>query len=257
MHVPILMYHEIETAGRRPGERYTVRAEAFERQLAYLSEHGYKTVSLDEALATPRGEPKRLVITFDDNHLSHHSIAVPLLKQYGYRATFFIVGSFVGQAGEWLDRRHLVEMRRDGMSIESHSHTHRFLDGLPLEELDSELKLSKQALEEHLGASINFVSCPGGRYAPEVANRAMVAGYRGVCTSAPGLYNRRGKDPVSVLGRFLISAATGMDTFSRIVSCDPRFVFTQRLRHGAKQAVKRIMGDALYDSLWRKYVRDL
>ena len=250
------MYHEIEADKRRPTERYSVTAETFESQLIYLAEKGFRTVPLHD-LADSRDDARRVAITFDDTHLSHYASADPLLRKDGYQATFFVVGSFVGQKDEWLHRSHLEAMREGGMSIQSHSHTHRFLDQLSDKDLDHELRLSKHALEETTGVAVDFISCPGGRYERRVAIRAAATGYHGVCTSAPGLGAHGPRGSISVFGRFLVSASTGMDTFSRIAAGEARFVLSQRVRYGAKQTVKRIVGDALYDTLWRKYVRDL
>ena len=37
---------------------------------------------------------KLVVLTFDDSSASHHAVAAPLLKRYGFGATFFITEGF-------------------------------------------------------------------------------------------------------------------------------------------------------------------
>ncbi|MGH7412105.1 MAG: polysaccharide deacetylase family protein, partial [Candidatus Methylomirabilis sp.] len=95
--VPILTYHDIEPVSKN---RFAITTELFEQQLKYLKENGYVVVTLDDLDRFLRYEqplPKKaVVITIDDGYKSAKTIAAPLLKKYGFPATFFIYTDFIG-----------------------------------------------------------------------------------------------------------------------------------------------------------------
>src|SRR2546428_13853277 len=92
MRPRILLYHKIDRIPR--GARYPrsyVTPERFDAQLAFLRRRGYESVSFADYLAYRRGAtrpPRRpVIITFDDGYRSNRDVAVPLLRQHGFRAT--------------------------------------------------------------------------------------------------------------------------------------------------------------------------
>jgi peptidoglycan/xylan/chitin deacetylase (PgdA/CDA1 family) len=80
--VPVFVFHGAEQAG-------------FARKVGHLADNGYVTLSTDEYLAALRGQrepPERAVLlTFDDGRGSVWSVAAPLLRRHGMRATVFLV----------------------------------------------------------------------------------------------------------------------------------------------------------------------
>src|SRR5882672_10306779 len=150
MRIPILMYHEVGLRGSS-AERYTVATEAFREQLRYLRDHSYRTLVLgqseDPENPAERGA-KTVAITFDDNNLCHLSVSTPILTEFGFRATFFIVSGFVGRPGDMLNAEQLQEMQRAGMSIESQSPPHRLLSDRRESEMHAELRDPRRILED-------------------------------------------------------------------------------------------------------------
>jgi peptidoglycan/xylan/chitin deacetylase (PgdA/CDA1 family) len=80
--VPVFAFHDAEP-------------EDFGRKLGYLADNGYRTLSIDEYVAVIRQDrpaPERAVLlTFDDGRGSFWSVAAPLLRRQGMRATVFLV----------------------------------------------------------------------------------------------------------------------------------------------------------------------
>ncbi|NJL57350.1 polysaccharide deacetylase family protein [bacterium] len=63
--------------------------------MRYLQSEGYSTISLyalDRALLTGTPLPRKpIVLTFDDGHIDHYAHVFPLLREYGFTGTFFII----------------------------------------------------------------------------------------------------------------------------------------------------------------------
>src|SRR2546426_6912563 len=103
MKLPVLLYHKIDRIP--PGARYPrsyVTPERFEAQLAFLRRRGYESISFADYLSYRRGAgrlPRRpVIVTFDDGYRSNRDVALPLLQQYGFRATIFLVAERIGGA---------------------------------------------------------------------------------------------------------------------------------------------------------------
>lgn len=258
--IPILMYHEVGPLETLT-ERYTVPDRMFRMQLQYLRDQGFRTLNLDQYLAeshatADQSHPgKAVVITFDDNNICHYRTTAPILREFDFQATFFVVSSFLDTRSDMLTSAQLVQMNKAGMRVESHSHTHRFLSDLSRIELREELATSRTILEDRLQTEIRFVSCPGGRYHRRVLDEALDLGYHGVCTSAPGLSLLGHGSPSQMLNRFLISATTSLETFAKIVRADKHYVQRAILGNRAKEAVKALLGSRRYDSLWQRFRR--
>ncbi|MBT0608490.1 polysaccharide deacetylase family protein [Aequorivita echinoideorum] len=97
--LPILMYHHIS-----PNESngLTFSYEKLEAQFAYLKENNFKTFhfkELQKMKSLPKG--KSAIITFDDGYVSQMKFALPLLKKYNLKATFFIPLNFLGKKDGW------------------------------------------------------------------------------------------------------------------------------------------------------------
>lgn len=185
--VPILTYHDIEEVSK---SRFAVTAELFEQQLRYLKENGYTPISLDALDRFLRYEqplPKKaVVITIDDGYKSAKTIAAPLLKKYGFPATFFIYTDFIGGGKHALSWDEVRELKTEGFSVEAHSKTHSNLAVPPANEspadragrLDAELVAPKHLMEKRIGAEVRYFAYPYGGFDPEVVAGVKAAGYQ-------------------------------------------------------------------------------
>ena len=92
---------------------------------------------------------KSLVITFDDGHISSYSVAFPILCNYKFKATFFIITERIGEK-EYLSWRQIREMNKYRMEIGSHTVTHPILTELSTEKIKFELSIQKKWLKIRL-----------------------------------------------------------------------------------------------------------
>jgi peptidoglycan/xylan/chitin deacetylase (PgdA/CDA1 family) len=91
---------------------------------------------------------KVVILSFDDNRKGDFTYAKPILDEYGFKATFFVICGKTSDIGamNWQD---IAAMQQDGMDIESHTMTHAHLNTLSQSQLDFEIGGSKQCLASH------------------------------------------------------------------------------------------------------------
>jgi peptidoglycan/xylan/chitin deacetylase (PgdA/CDA1 family) len=241
-----LMYHEIELPGRpmchsEPGyQRYVVRKADFEAQMRLLKSEGWCGQCVSDALANPR--LPGVAITIDDGCETDLLIVAPLLRELGYGATFYITVGFLGRPG-YLSRAQLRELADLEFEIGSHSMTHAYLPDLAPEQLAREISDSRTELSQITGRSIDHFSCPGGRWNPQVMAAARQAGYRSVATSRA--VTNPAPTELSTLGRLAIMRETELEAFRCVVR--GQGLWKIRLGDSARSAMKRILGNSLYD----------
>lgn len=186
---PIFNYHglaesvpqEVSLAARR----FWLSPTKFRAHLAHIREQGFRVALLDDIKDRAVGPVPKLpavILTFDDGLVTDYDIASPLLAEFGWRAVFFLNTATIGQAG-YLDWAKIVEMQRNGMSFQSHSHRHVDLTVLPTPVLDAELTESKRRLEDRLSSRVDFLAAPHGVLDRRVVGRALTVGYRAVCST--------------------------------------------------------------------------
>lgn len=253
MGIPVLMYHEIY-GGDNPGKShpYAISKEMFEKQLCYMKANHYHTILPGDKSGQDEGKDlqnsRDLIITFDDTQLSNYTDAFPLLRKYDFRAVFFILTRFINQGKDFLTEEHIEEMSRYGMSIQSHTHSHAFLDDLDEIQIAAELKTSKTILEEIVKKEISLLSCPGGRFNRTLLKVARNEGYKGIFVSSPGAGLTEGG--IFVRGRFLISNDTNAQTFEHILRMNRNYLFRKQLEHSIKNSAKKVLGNNLYHRFW-------
>ncbi len=97
IELPVVMYHQLTKSESRAG-RYILTVEQFEKDLIYLKNEGYKTVTVRQLLDFSMGKislpEKSVMITFDDGCETLYSYALPLLEKYGFTAVGFVVGAY-------------------------------------------------------------------------------------------------------------------------------------------------------------------
>ena len=178
--IVFLMYHELELPGRTlvqdaPGYvRYVLHAAKFREQMELIKQQGWRGVGVSEAL---NFSPHEVAITFDDGCETDLISAAPILREFGFGATFYITTGFLGKPG-YLNHAQLRELAESGWEIGCHSMTHAYLTDLDDQGLHREIVEAKLQLEQIVGRVVEHFSCPGGRYDLRVANTARRAGYR-------------------------------------------------------------------------------
>jgi peptidoglycan/xylan/chitin deacetylase (PgdA/CDA1 family) len=177
--IPILLYHKVGS----DNDCLTVSPERFAKDMEYLAQNGYNTLSLNDIRSRLNNEDakmpaKPVLITFDDGYLDNYTNAFPILEKYNLKASFYIITGMIGQANR-VTTAQIKEMDAAGMGIGSHTVSHRALGELKPEEAVDELSNSKAALEQMLGKNIDFIAYPCGSYHQDTLSLVRKAGYTG------------------------------------------------------------------------------
>jgi peptidoglycan/xylan/chitin deacetylase (PgdA/CDA1 family) len=109
-------------------------------------------------------QDKYVVLTFDDGYRNFFTKAVPILQQYEFRGTMYLPTNFIGtnslNGGKRLDWNEVRELRDIGIEIGSHTVNHLQLKMSKREEIEYEIRGSKEKIEENLGETIESFSYP-------------------------------------------------------------------------------------------------
>src|SRR5687767_1793856 len=90
-----------------------------------------------------------VVLTFDDAVKSHRAFVAPLLKELGFRATFFVTHQWMADSANFMTWSDIAEIHRMGFEIGNHSWTHAgFNSPRAAARLEGELALVDNALEK-------------------------------------------------------------------------------------------------------------
>jgi peptidoglycan/xylan/chitin deacetylase (PgdA/CDA1 family) len=105
-----------------------------------------------------------LSLTFDDGLKSHYDVVYPLLEKKNFSATFFIVADETEFGWNIMNLEQIKELSDKDFEIGSHSLTHPHLTELTDEEVEDELKKSKEYLESKYEIVIESIAFPHWDY---------------------------------------------------------------------------------------------
>lgn len=175
--VSVLMYHMI---GNLKDNAAVMTAENLKWQMKYLKDNGYHPITMQELHDyVKKGAPlpeKPVCITFDDGYEDNYTIVYPLMKEYGFPWTIFVITGSVGQPNRvtWDQLSEMADSQT--VTISNHTVTHPRLHNLPREEAKAEIEGAQKALKEHLGIDNHWIAYPYGDYDEEVDKMAKAAG---------------------------------------------------------------------------------
>lgn len=142
--IPVIMYHQISHSSKNTG-KYVIAADELEKDMLYLREKGYETVSVADLINYTEGRgalpQKCVMLTFDDGYETGYTILYPLLQKYNMKAVISVIGS-------------LTELYTEK---EDHNDSYSYLDS------DEIRILSQSPLVEIENHSYNMHFCESGK----------------------------------------------------------------------------------------------
>jgi len=230
--VTVLMYHHIMP---NPNNSIAISPSTFDAQMKYLKDNGYHPVSIKQFNAfIERGEQlpdKPVLITFDDNRMNQLTYGVPILKKYGFTATFFVVKKWVvANSDSFMREPELKQLAADGFDVESHTASHIQIHPAKLkstgkvesyESFKSRYWETTEGMrtwmDQTFGGHVSAVAYPGGRYNASAEKLIEEAGYTTAFTTNDGYVTYKGQSAYA-LPRWNTGAKdTSLSRFAAIV----------------------------------------
>jgi len=198
--IPILMYHSIASMPKGTVMRSLhVPPKRFRFQMRMLQWLGYRGVSMSELMPYLRGEQtgKVVGITFDDGYRNNLTEALPILKEFGFSATCYIISQKIGGVNEWdlekgipenplMDETEVRQWIDRGMEIGSHTQHHVRLTECDTQQTEMEITQSKQDLEQLFGSTIDHFCYPWGKHTTDIAQLTKQTKYQSATTTKRG-----------------------------------------------------------------------
>ena len=183
------MYHDIfsnipSASIPRSAAMYHISKQSFIQHLITINESNLNVLTVSELLNNKKNNT--ISLTFDDGWAGAFNIAMPILKEFGCRCTYFITKDFVGCEG-FIDEKKIIMATEAGMEIGVHGTTHRMLSNCSKDEIIWEFTNCKEYLESLTGQKVVSGSIPGGDWNETIASCVSIAGLKIFCNSKPGI----------------------------------------------------------------------
>ncbi len=229
--LPVVMYHQL-TTDKSKASKYVLTVEQFEKDLVYLKENGYSSVTLTQLFDYSEGKgsmpQKPVMITFDDGCETVYTYALPLLRKYGFNAVCFIIGSVTDKYSSINDHNlaysnlNWDEVRElcNGGIIEIQSHTYDLHEnkngrnGVKKKKsetfeqynefLTADALKMKEKMIENTGNSPVAAAYPFGSFSKESADILKNCGIKATftCEERVNIIKKAGSDCLFGLGRY-------------------------------------------------------
>lgn len=195
--LPVLTYHSLDDSG----SVISTAPSLFKKQMGYLFEQGFRTLSLSEVVHLLRERkpfPKpAFVITFDDGYQNVYKEAFPVLQAYSFKATIFLITDYCGKNNNWpghelpagvqplLSWPDIKEMYQHGIEFGAHTLSHPDLTKISVKEAEQEIAESKVAIQDRLGQEVSMFAYPYGWNNPSIQD-IVKHHFQGACSTKLG-----------------------------------------------------------------------
>lgn len=231
-----------------------MRYEDFQEQVDYIYKQRLPIITLkaysEQNFNSLHNLAYQIILTFDDGYSSNFNVVYPILREHGYKATFFITVSYVGKQG-MLSWQQIEEMSNNGMEIGSHTVSHPHLSELSDKAIRSKLIESKKIIEEKVHSPVNFLAVPGGGYSNLIKNIAKEVRYIGVCASYIGINTQ--KSDIFCLRRIGITNDMSLSQF--VAMLKGRGIVKKKAYKHILNLAKKTLGIDKYLQVKRQFLR--
>ncbi|MBQ9940853.1 MAG: polysaccharide deacetylase family protein [Clostridia bacterium] len=113
-----------------------------------------------EIIANNSSATKKIALTFDDGpHPKHTEEILDILKEYGVKATFFIIGSNAQKHPDIVKRTF-----DEGHELGNHTYNHVFINRISDDKLREEISKTDEIIKQITGTAPIVFRPPGGAY---------------------------------------------------------------------------------------------
>lgn len=191
--IAVLTYHGVvDKVSNKDG--VDISTEYFEKQMKWLHDNHYKTITMDEFYEWKIGKKKlsnrSVLITFDDGWRNTYTNALPILEKYGFNFNVFVVWKYSENCTKkgihtYIDNSDVEDIRRNhkSMHLLSHSynlHEHKYTDEKNYQTYADDMKIVSK-----IDSSIQYYAYPFGRYNDEYEKALKDNNYKLAFTFGP------------------------------------------------------------------------
>lgn len=115
---------------------------------------------------------KAVALTFDDGPSVYTPLVLSVLRKYGVKATFFVIGKHVEKHPHYLK-----QIAKEGHLIGNHSYSHRNMKKLKPHEIEIEIKRTEELIKTHTGVRCFWFRPPMGQYDKKLISHLRNRGY--------------------------------------------------------------------------------
>lgn len=218
---PILLYHAVgEPVEIEWPPSLILPASLFEAHLQYLTKEDYKVVSVEELVSLLQNGgnlDKVVAMSFDDGYRNNHTDALPLLKKYNAKASFYVVHRDIGKT-IYMDNDRLLDLLANGMEIGSHTINHAPLALIDPKYLPWEVGSAKKFIEKNLdGYILKGIAYPNGGYNAKVVEAVKEYKFTYGLTGKVGANTHQSfqKAPYELQRISIVDDGNGLEGFKR------------------------------------------
>lgn len=255
MYHEVASYDQVENLSQHIYREYVMTADVFDKQMRYLAINGYKALTPEELVSGLANRSfaslpeKSVLITFDDGFAGNYLHALPILRNYNFKATVFVVVNGV-TTPYMMTWNQLEAMTAAGISIQSHLMNHVAMAELSHQEAFQELLESRRTLIKQLGTTVSVLSLPNGSYHKDYTSCASEAGYKAGFCSLPGFAHA--KSNVFFIERVPILQSTSLQRFARIVQTSTGVLIGAKAKKQIHNALDRCLGESRVNKLYHR-----
>jgi peptidoglycan/xylan/chitin deacetylase (PgdA/CDA1 family) len=212
----VLEYHRVAADGPERLRPWRIDPARFAAHMHHVASTGMRVLTPSAWFREPP-DGASVAITFDDAYEDFASDAWPVLSELGLAAEVYVPTACVGGRSEWdgvhdaaplMSWSRIRALRGEGVSFNSHGHTHVRLARLSEADLARELHVSRQLLQDELGSAVDTITYPYGVHDARVHAASRACGYEFGFTVEPGWCTRQ-------------SERIALPRFEVLADCDP------------------------------------
>lgn len=186
--VPILCYHQVRdyrATDSKTARDYIIPPAVFRDHIKVLADSGYHTVLPDQLYSyLVNGSPlpdKPVMLSFDDTDLEQFTVAVPAMKEHGFKGVFFIMTVSLGRP-HYMSKEQVKQLADEGHAIGSHTWDHHNIKKYTGEDWVTQIEKPSRLLETITGRPIIYFAYPFGLWnkeaIPELKKRGIRAAFQ-------------------------------------------------------------------------------
>ena len=240
--VPVVMYHRVINKSENEGIHGTyIYENVFREHMKYLKDNNFSVITFEDLNNIGwrnrfDKNKKYIIITFDDGYVDNYELAFPILKEFNFKATIFLMGE--STYNEWdvkadgeksfplMSVEMIKEMQDYGIEFGAHTFNHPKLNKLSNDEIKHQIVDVKKPLEEKIGREIITFAYPYGILNDYAKKMVEEAGYTfGVSTDSGSVCL---SDDLYQIRRIAIFPNTNLFSFKRKVKGNYNFIKIKR-----------------------------